>query len=161
MFWNKKLNAFVQYAGADNVDAASLLLPLMKFISPTDPRWKSTMKLIQDRLVEDSLVYRYRPGKAAPDGMSGREGTFSVCSFWYVECLARAGDLKQARFIFEKALGYANHLGLYAEQLGSCGEHLGNFPQALSHIALISAAWCLDQRLSQNVGSFGAFEEIL
>jgi GH15 family glucan-1,4-alpha-glucosidase len=81
--------------------------------------------------------------------MTGREGTFSTCSFWYVEALARAGDLKQARFIFEKALGYANHLGLYAEQLGSCGEHLGNFPQALSHIALISAAWNLDERLSR------------
>ncbi len=98
--------------------------------------------------MEDSLVYRYRPGKAAADGMNGREGTFSVCSFWYVECLARGGDLKQARFIFEKALGYANHLGLYAEQLGPCGEHLGNFPQALSHIALISAAWNLDRRLT-------------
>ena len=90
--------------------------------------------------------------QAAPDGLPGREGTFSMCSFWYVECLARAGDLKQARFIFEKALGYANHLGLYAEQLGPCGEHLGNFPQALSHIALISAAWTLDQRLSQTGG---------
>ena len=147
-FWNRKLNAFVQYRGATALDAASLLLPLVKFISPTDPRWKSTLKAIEERLVEDSLVYRYRPGKAAADGMSGNEGTFSVCSFWYVECLARAGDLKQARFIFEKALGYANHLGLYAEQLGPCGEHLGNFPQALTHIALISAAWTLDQRLA-------------
>lgn len=146
-FWNKKLNAFVQYKGAEAVDAASLMLPLVKFISPTDPRWKSTMKTIQQRLVEDSLVYRYNPEKAAADGMTGREGTFSVCSFWYVECLARAGDLKQARFIFEKALGYANHLGLYAEQLGPCGEHLGNFPQALTHIALISAAWILNQKL--------------
>lgn len=148
-FWNKKLNAFVQYRGADALDAASLLLPLVRFISPTDPRWMSTLKAIQERLVEDSLVYRYNPGKAAADGMSGREGTFSVCSFWYVEALARAGDLKQARFIFEKALGYANHLGLYAEQLGPCGEHLGNFPQALTHIALISSAWTLDQRLSE------------
>lgn len=155
-FWNKKLNSFVQYCGADTMDAASLLLPLLKFISPTDPRWKSTLKVIQERLVEDSLVYRYRPGKAAADGMNGREGTFSVCSFWYVECLARAGDLKQARFIFEKALGYANHLGLYAEQLGPCGEHLGNFPQALSHIALISAAWVLDHRLSQKKDFFNS-----
>ena len=123
---------------------------MVKFISPTDPRWKSTLKAIEKNLVEDSLVYRYNPEKAASDGMSGREGTFSMCSFWYVECLARAGDLKQARFIFEKALGYANHLGLYAEQLGPCGEHLGNFPQALSHIALISAAWNLDERLSKS-----------
>ena len=139
----------MQFRGAKTVDAASLLLPLVKFISPTDPRWKSTLKAIEKYLVEDSLVYRYLPSKAAPDGLSGGEGTFSMCSFWYVECLARAGDLKQARFIFEKALGYANHLGLYAEQLGPSGEHLGNFPQALSHLALISAAWHLDERLTQ------------
>jgi len=131
------------------VDASSLLMPLVKFISPSDPRWRSTLAAIGSTLVEDSLVFRYRPAKAAPDGLRGNEGTFSMCSFWYVECLARAGDVKQARFIFEKALGYANHLGLYAEQLGPCGEHLGNFPQALPHIALISAAWALDQRLSQ------------
>jgi GH15 family glucan-1,4-alpha-glucosidase len=149
-FWNPKLKSFVQFHGAQTVDAASLLLPMVKFISPTDPRWKSTLQAIKKNLVEDSLVYRYNPEKAAPDGMSGREGTFSTCSFWYVECLARANDLPQARFIFEKALGYANHLGLYAEQLGPCGEHLGNFPQALSHIALISAAWNLDERLSKN-----------
>jgi len=121
----------------------------VKFISPTDPRWKSTLAAIEKHLVQDSLVFRYNTQKAAPDGLIGQEGTFSMCSFWYVECLARAGDLKQARFIFEKALGYANHLGLYAEQLGPCGEHLGNFPQALSHIALISAAWALDERLSK------------
>ena len=148
-FWNPKLKSFVQYRGAQTVDASSLLLPLVKFISPNDPRWKSTLQAIGKNLVEDSLVYRYLPPKAAPDGIAGSEGTFSMCSFWYVECLARAGDLKQARFIFEKALGYANHLGLYAEQLGPCGEHLGNFPQALSHIALISAAWNLDERLSE------------
>lgn len=148
-FWNAKLQSFVQYRGARTVDAAVLLLPLVKFISPTDPRWKSTLKAIEGCLVEDSLVYRYRPGKAAPDGFNSREGTFSTCSFWYVECLARAGDLKQARFIFEKALGYANHVGLYSEQLGPCGEHLGNFPQALSHIALISAACNLDRKLSE------------
>jgi GH15 family glucan-1,4-alpha-glucosidase len=148
-FWDPKLQSFVQFRGASTVDAAALLLPLVKFISATDPRWKSTLKAIEQHLVEDSLVYRYLPSQAAPDGMPGREGTFSMCSFWYVEALARAGDLKQARFIFEKALGYANHLGLYAEQLGPCGEHLGNFPQALSHLALISAAWNLDERLSE------------
>lgn len=147
-FWNPKLKSFVQFHGAQTVDAAALLLPMVKFISPTDPRWQSTLLAIEKNLVEDSLVYRYQPKKAAADGMNGREGTFSMCSFWYVECLARAGDLKRARFIFEKALGYSNHLGLYAEQLGQCGEHLGNFPQALSHIALISAAWNLDERLS-------------
>jgi GH15 family glucan-1,4-alpha-glucosidase len=149
-FWSRRLNSFVQYRGAKTVDASSLLLPLVKLISPTDPRWQSTLNAIEKDLVEDSLVYRYLPSKAAPDGVSGHEGTFSMCSFWYVECLARANNLKKARFIFEKALGYSNHLGLYAEQLGPCGEHLGNFPQALSHIALISAAWALDERLSQN-----------
>jgi GH15 family glucan-1,4-alpha-glucosidase len=148
-FWDPKLDSFVQFRGAQTVDAAALLLPLVKFISPTDPRWKSTLKAIDKNLVEDSLVYRYLPPAAAPDGLHSTEGTFSMCSFWYVECLARAGDLKRARFIFEKALGYANHLGLYAEQLGPCGEHLGNFPQALSHLALISAAWSLDERLTQ------------
>lgn len=146
-FWNPKLQSFVQYKGAKTLDASCLLLPLVQFISPTDPRWKSTLRAIERDLVEDSLVYRYLPAKAAPDGLPGREGTFSMCSFWYVECLARANDLRQARFIFEKALGYANHLGLYAEQLGPNGEHLGNFPQALTHIALISAAWHLNERL--------------
>jgi GH15 family glucan-1,4-alpha-glucosidase len=149
-FWNRDLKSFVQYRGATAVDASSLLLPLVKFISPNDPRWQSTLSAIEKDLVEDSLVYRYLPSKSAPDGMSGNEGTFSMCSFWYVECLARGNDLKRARFIFEKALGYANHLGLYAEQLGPCGEHLGNFPQALSHIALISAAWTLDERLAKS-----------
>ncbi|HEY3932732.1 MAG TPA: glycoside hydrolase family 15 protein [Verrucomicrobiae bacterium] len=148
-FWNPRLKSFVQYRGAETVDASSLLLPMMKFISPTDPRWKSTMQAIEKNLVEDSLLYRYNSKKAASDGMHSKEGTFSSCSFWYVECLARAGDLKQARYIFEKALGYANHLGLYAEELGPCGEHLGNFPLGLSHTALISAAWNLDERLSK------------
>ena len=149
-FWNAKLNAFVQYRGAQAVDASALLLPLVKFFSPNDPRWQSTLEAIRQDLVEDSLVYRYRRGQAAFDGIKGSESTVTVCSFWYVECLTRANDLRQARFIFEKALGYANHLGLFAEQLGPCGEHLGNFPQALSHIALISAAWQLDQRLSES-----------
>jgi GH15 family glucan-1,4-alpha-glucosidase len=149
-FWNPRLKSFVQHEGANALDASSLLLPLVKFISPTDPRWMATLAAIKENLVEDSLVYRYVPKKSAPDGLQGNEGTFSVCSFWYVECLARTNDLRQARFIFEKALGYSNHLGLYAEQLSPCGEHLGNFPQALSHIALISAAWSLDQRLEHS-----------
>jgi GH15 family glucan-1,4-alpha-glucosidase len=148
-YWNPKLKSFVQFRGAKTVDAASLLMPMVKFISPTDPRWQSTLAAIEKHLVEDSLVFRYRPSKAAPDGLHSGEGTFSMCSFWYAECVARAGDLKKARFMFEKALGYSNHLGLYAEQLGPSGEHLGNFPQALSHIALISAAWTLDKKLNE------------
>jgi GH15 family glucan-1,4-alpha-glucosidase len=144
-FWAPGRRAFVQHKSAKTTDASTLLLPLMKFISPTDPRWLSTLRAIEHDLVEDSLVFRYRPRDAAPDGFASEEGTFNMCSFWYVEALARSGDLDQARFIFEKVLGYANHLGLYSEELGPRGEHLGNFPQAFSHLALISAAFCLDR----------------
>lgn len=147
-FWNEKLKAFVQYRGGDSFDASEMLMPLVKFIGATDPRWQSTFHALEGDLVGDALVYRHHPDRAT-DETSGPDGTFDVCSFWYVQCLARAGDLKQARFIFEKMLGYANHLGLYAEQLGPRGEHLGNFPLALSHIGVISAAWYLDQRLEQ------------
>jgi GH15 family glucan-1,4-alpha-glucosidase len=97
--------------------------------------------------VEDSLVHRYRADAGFPDGLEGTEGTFSLCSFWYVECWSRAGDLQKARLAFEKMLGYSNHLGLYAEELGPRGEHLGNFPQAFTHVGLISAAYDLDRRL--------------
>ena len=108
----------------------------------------STLQLIEQELVDDSLVFRYRVGKAAHDGLLSDEGTFTMCSFWYVECLSRAGDIEKARFFFEKALGYANHLGLYAEELGPRGEHLGNYPQAFTHQGLISAAYDLDRRLT-------------
>jgi GH15 family glucan-1,4-alpha-glucosidase len=143
-FWNSDLTAFVQYKGADVLDASVLLMPLVKFIGPNDPRWKSTLRMVNERLVEDSLVYRYR---GSNDGLAGQEGTFSMCSFWNVECLARSGDLKQARFYFEKTLGYANHLGLFSEEIGPSGQLLGNFPQAFTHLALISAAWYLDKSL--------------
>jgi GH15 family glucan-1,4-alpha-glucosidase len=123
-------------------------MPMLKFIGPTDPRWISTLEAIEESLVEDSLVYRYNTAHASSDGLSGKEGTFSMCSFWMVECLSRAGDTSKARFFFEKALGYANHLGLYAEELGPQGEHLGNFPQAFTHLALISAAHNLNAKLS-------------
>jgi len=105
--------------------------------------WLSTLDAIQHELVEDSFVYRYRDA----DGLDGDEGTFSMCTFWYVECLSRAGRLDEARFVFEKMLSHANRLGLYAEELGPCGEHLGNFPQAFTHLSLISAAFDLDRRL--------------
>lgn len=98
--------------------------------------------------MQDSLVYRYENTRGMSDGLPGAEGTFSICSFWYIECLSRSGDLQQARFLFEKMLGYANHLGLYAEEIGPAGEHLGNFPQAFTHLALISTAYDLDRRLS-------------
>jgi GH15 family glucan-1,4-alpha-glucosidase len=148
-FWDPTRQAFMQYAGAATLDASALLLPLVRFISPTDPRWVSTLRAIERDLVSDSLVYRYRTVDGGfSDGLTGQEGTFSMCSFWYVECLSRMGDLQQARFFFEKMLGYANHLGLYGEELDAQGQHLGNFPQAFTHLALISAAYDLDRRLS-------------
>ncbi len=148
-FFDPARKAFVQYRGSTSMDAANLLMPLVRFISPTDPRWLSTLTAIEEDLVDDSLVFRYCSDRAASDGLSGNEGTFSMCSFWYVECLSRAGDLNKARFVFEKMLGYANHLGLYAEELGPSGEHLGNFPQAFTHLGLISAAYNLDGKLDE------------
>jgi GH15 family glucan-1,4-alpha-glucosidase len=148
-FWNSERQTFVQCQGSDTLDAASLLMPLVRFLSPVDPRWLSTLKAIERYLVYDSLVYRYRTGEGENlDGLPGGEGTFNMCSFWYTECLSRAGDLEKARFFFEKMLGYASRLGLYSEELGHQGEHLGNFPQAFTHVALISAAYDLDRRLS-------------
>jgi GH15 family glucan-1,4-alpha-glucosidase len=144
--WSPRLKAFTQYEGGDVLDAAVLLMPLVKFISPTDPKWLSTLDALIATLVSDSLVYRYDP-QASPDGVRGEEGTFSACSFWYVEALTRAGRLDEARLAFEKMLTYANHLGLYAEQISRTGQQQGNFPQALTHLALISAAFNLDRAL--------------
>jgi GH15 family glucan-1,4-alpha-glucosidase len=144
--WSPRLKAFAQYEGGDVLDASVLLMPLVKFIAPTDPKWLSTLDALTATLVSDSLVYRYDP-QASPDGVRGQEGTFSACSFWYVEALTRAGRLEEARLAFEKMLTYANHLGLYAEQISRTGEQQGNFPQALTHLALISAAFNLDRAL--------------
>ncbi len=148
-FWDPELKTFVQYKGAKTVDASALLMPLVKFIGPGDPRWRQTLDTINRNLLEDALVYRYNVLKGANTGFPGREGTFTACSFWNVECLARAGDLKLARFYFEKALSYANHLGLYSEEIGPSGEQLGNFPQAFTHLGLISAAYFLDRKLDE------------
>ena len=147
-FWDEHLQAFVQAKGTQELDASALLMPLVRFISPVDPMWLSTMKAIEARLVEDTLVRRYEVERTHVDGLPGEEGSFTACSFWYVECLARAGDLEKAQLLFEKLLGYANHLGLYSEELGANGQHLGNFPQAFTHLALISAATYLDRALS-------------
>ncbi|MFW5871084.1 MAG: glycoside hydrolase family 15 protein [Verrucomicrobiota bacterium] len=145
--WNEDRQAFVQSEGNASVDAAGLVMPLVKFISPTDPRWLSTMQAINHDLVTDSLVYRYRVNSAFPDGLQGKDGTFTLCSFWLIECTARKGDLKLARFLFEKILSYGNELGLFSEQLDQDGRSLGNIPQAFTHLALISAAYDLDRRL--------------
>ena len=144
--WNEERGAFVQHYGSDVLDASNLLMPLVKFVAPKDPRWLSTLDLMTEELVSDTLVYRYNT-KASPDGLQGEEGTFSICSFWYVEALARAGELDRARIAFEKMLTYANHLGHFSEEIGPHGEQLGNFPQAFTHLALISAATNLDRQL--------------
>jgi GH15 family glucan-1,4-alpha-glucosidase len=146
-FWSEKLQAFVQYKGSETLDAAALLMPLVRFISPTDPQWLSTLAAIEKDLTVDTLVYRYRVVEGI-DGLEGDEGSFTACSFWFIEALARSHQIDKARLLFEKMLGYANHLGLYAEELGTSGQHLGNFPQALTHLALISAATYLDRELS-------------
>ncbi len=142
------MQSFVQSKGTKDLDASVLLMPLMRFISPVDPMWRSTMKAIEARLVEDTLVRRYEAERTHVDGIPGGEGSFTACSFWYIECLARAGELEKAQLLFEKLLGYANHLGLYSEQIGPSGQHLGNFPQAFTHLALISTATYLDRVLS-------------
>ncbi len=152
-FWNEELHSFVQSKGTKDLDASVLLMPLMRFISPVDPMWLSTIRALESRLIEDTLVHRYEAELTHVDGLPGGEGSFTACSFWYIECLARAGELEKAQLLFEKMLGYANHLGLYSEQLGSNGRHLGNFPQAFTHLALISAATYLDRMLSGTSGS--------
>ncbi|WP_328681208.1 glycoside hydrolase family 15 protein [Streptomyces sp. NBC_00322] len=144
--WSPDRGAFVQHLDDHVLDASVLMMPMAKFISPTDPKWLATLDALTTDLVSDSLVYRYDP-EASPDGLRGAEGTFSICSFWYVEALARAGRLEEARLAFEKMLTYANHVGLYAEEIGLTGEQLGNFPQAFTHLSLISAAFNLDRAL--------------
>ena len=144
--WSAKRRAFVQYLDGDVLDSSLLMMQMTKFISPTDPKWLSTLDALGADLVSDSLVYRYDP-TASPDGLRGSEGTFSLCTFWYVDALTRAGRLEEARLAFEKMLTYANHLGLYAEEIDQSGEQVGNFPQALTHISLIIAAAHLDHAL--------------
>jgi GH15 family glucan-1,4-alpha-glucosidase len=147
--WDRKLGTFTQYFGSDAVDASNLMMPLVLFVSPTDPRMLSTIDRVMKELVSDSLVHRYQIGKGAGDGLTGKEGTFSMCTFWLAEALSRAGRLEEARFVFEKMMTYANHLGLYAEEIGPSGEALGNFPQAFTHLGLISAAYNLDRMLDR------------
>jgi GH15 family glucan-1,4-alpha-glucosidase len=158
--WNAKRHAFTQFYGSEDLDASLLIMPLVFFMAPTDPRMIGTINEILKNprdggLLSDSLVYRYPP-QPRIDGLPGEEGTFNMCSFWLVEALTRAGQafpekLDQARLLFERVLGYANHLGLYAEQTGPQGEALGNFPQAFTHLALISAAFNLDRMLGSQV----------
>jgi len=154
--WNRDRQAFVQHYGSTSLDAANLMMPLTFFLSPTDPRMLKTLDATlqspaKGGLTANSLVYRYNVTESH-DGLSGEEGTFNICTFWLVEALTRAGHqdrsrLDEARLMFERMLGFANHVGLYAEETGHHGEGPGNFPQAFTHLALISAAFNLDRAL--------------
>jgi pentatricopeptide repeat protein len=146
--WNAKAGAFTQHYATDVVDSSLLLMPLEGFVEPLDPMWLSTLRAIDGQLVSDSLVYRYNPA-ASPDGLHGDEGTFSLCTFLYVDALARAGRLDEAVLTFEKMQTYGNHLGLFSEEIGPTGEQLGNFPQAFTHLALINAAITLNTELDR------------
>lgn len=149
--WNEERQAFVQQYGDTVLDASLLKMSQVGFVSPGDPRWQSTLRAMDEELVSDSLVYRYDPS-ASPDGLLGSEGTFSLCTFLYVDALARSDRLDEARLTFEKMLTYANHVGLYSEEIGATGEQLGNFPQAFTHLALIDAAITLNERLDAQQG---------
>ena len=146
--WDAERGAFVQHYGDKVLDSSLLRMSSVGFVAPQDPIWLSTLRAMDSELVTDSLVYRYNPD-ASPDGLRGSEGTFSLCTFTYVDALARAGRLEDARLAFEKMQTYANHLGLFAEEIGTTGEQLGNFPQAFTHLALIDAAITLNARLDQ------------
>jgi pentatricopeptide repeat protein len=147
--WNPEKKSFVQHYDTTALDASNLIMPLILFIGPKDPRMLDTVKATMRTLVSDSLVHRYETGQGAEDGFRGQEGTFSMCTFWLVEALTRAGRIEEARLIFEKMHSYANHLGLYSEEIGPSGEALGNFPQAFTHLSLISAAFNLDRALNR------------
>lgn len=146
--WNQKLHSFVQYYGSDAVDASSLLMVLTRFTGPKDPHMLHTIEYIQKNLTNDAHVYRYDPQDAASDGLGSKEGTFIACSFWLAESLARAGRVEDGRLMLEKMLSYSNHVGLFSEEIGATGEALGNFPQAFTHLALISACYNIDRTLN-------------
>ena len=146
--WNENARGFTQHYGSDVMDSSLLLMPIEGFVEPLDPMWLSTLREIDRQLVSDSLVYRYNPA-ASPDGLHGDEGTFSLCTFLYVNALARAGRLDEAVLTFEKMQTYGNHLGLFSEEIGATGEQLGNFPQAFTHLSLINAAITLNAELDR------------
>jgi GH15 family glucan-1,4-alpha-glucosidase len=146
--FHESRHAFVQHYNTDVLDAALLQMPAVGFIDGRDPMWETTLQAMDTELVTDSLVYRYNP-EASPDGLRGNEGTFSLCSFTYVDALTRAGRLDDARTAFEKMLTYANHAGLYSEEVALTGEQIGNFPQAFTHLALIDAAVTLDAAMDE------------
>ncbi len=141
--WSEKAAAFTQSFGSDDLDASCLMMPIVGFLPATDPRMRSTIDAIAERLTDaHGLVYRYR----ASDGLAGEEGTFLLCTFWLAQAQALAGEIELARATFEQAIAYANDVGLLAEEVDpTSGELLGNFPQAFSHIGLVNAAWAISQ----------------
>jgi GH15 family glucan-1,4-alpha-glucosidase len=145
--WSEKRQAYAQSFDSDDLDAAQLLMPIVGFLPATDERMRSTIEAIARDLTEDGLVLRYKNTEGLnADGLSGEEGTFVICSFWLVSCLAKAGEAERAERLFDQLVGYANDVGLLAEEIDTTnGEQLGNFPQAFSHIGLINAAWEIDQ----------------
>ncbi len=147
--WSEKKHSFVQYYGSNAVDASALLMVITRFAGASEPRMLSTIERIRKELSSDSLVHRYNPKEAADDGLGSYEGTFSPCSFWMAESLARAGRVDEARLMLEKMLTYGNHVGLYSEEIGPTGEALGNYPQAFTHLALITACTNIDQALNK------------
>lgn len=157
--WNEELQTFVQFYGSTELDAANLIMPLVFFISPTDDRFVSTLKstlksLSHGGLTVNHLVFRYNPYSLQADPeMVGNDGTFCMCTFWLAEALALAGKydeayLEESILMFEDMLGYANHVGLFSEEIALSGRATGNFPQALTHLALISAAFNIDRVLN-------------
>ncbi len=152
--WNADRGAFVQHYGSPVLDSSLLRMSGLGMIAPLDPLWTSTLDAMRDELVSDSLVYRYDPA-ASPDGLQGSEGTFSLCTFNWVDALARSERLDEARLVFEKMLTYANHVGLFSEEIAPTGEQIGNFPQAFTHLSLIDAALTLDAALDRRAGASG------
>ena len=143
-FWNEKIEAFVGVKGSSSIDAACLVMPLVGFIDARDPRWRSTLRAVEARLVRDFLVRRYDMEGMDTDAGSEGAPSFTICSFWYVECLARGGKVEKARLVMRTLLDHANHLGLFSEDIGADGLLLGNFPQGLVHSALIGAAMAIE-----------------
>ena len=145
--WSEARGAYAQSFGSDELDAAALLMPIVGFLPATDPRMRSTIEAIAADLTEDGLVLRYRNEEGLnADGLIGEEGTFVICSFWLVSCLALAGEIERAEALFARLAGFANDLGLLGEEIDTAtGEQLGNFPQAFSHIGLVTAAWQIDR----------------
>jgi GH15 family glucan-1,4-alpha-glucosidase len=147
--WNAQKDSFTQYYGSDAVDASSLLMPIVNFSGPREPRVLATIDRIQEDLAHGAFVRRYNPGNSANDGFRSQEGAFGACSFWLVGNLARAGYLNEARLLLEKLFSYSSQTGLYAEEMSFTGAALGNYPQAFTHLALIEASITLDNALNK------------